>query len=64
MSDNLPEFVKVRDLVTGELSTVPSAGLTPSMMPISAGNETVWIDREQLQVVKAVAAPLPPGDSK
>jgi len=53
MSDKLPEFVTVRDLVTGELSTVASAGLPPSMMPINYRNQIVWIDREQLQVVKS-----------
>ncbi len=62
MSDKLPEFVKVRDLITGELSTVPSASLTPSMMPIPYQNQIVWIDREQLKVVKSDGEPLKPKD--
>ncbi len=52
MNKKAPKFVKVRDLVTGEISTIPSSELKPSMTPISAGNEVVWIDREQLQVVQ------------
>ncbi|MDR3401362.1 MAG: hypothetical protein P4L99_02600 [Chthoniobacter sp.] len=47
-----PEFVKVRDLLTGKISTVSSEGLPPGMIAVPYRNEVVWIDREQLQVVK------------
>ncbi|MEP6672188.1 MAG: hypothetical protein ABJF10_23700 [Chthoniobacter sp.] len=58
----MPAFVTVRDLVTGELATIPSAGLPPSMMPINYRNQIVWIDREQLQVVKSAPSPFPTAD--
>jgi hypothetical protein len=53
--DQMPEFVKIRDLLTGEITTISSEGMPRGMIAVPYRNEVVWIDREQLRVVKMPA---------
>jgi hypothetical protein len=61
MSAKKPEFVKVRDLVTGEAVTIPLSELPPGMVCISVHGEDVWVKQEQLRVVNASPRQKPPG---
>jgi hypothetical protein len=61
MSSKKPEFVKVRDLDTGETASIPLSELPPGMVCISIRGESVWVKQEQLRVVNASPKlPRPP----